>query len=633
MRGNPRTLLRGRAITWRRLLRRSAPLMLADAALVCLSWLIALMLRYDGEPPQEAVSRLMGFLPFVLALTFLMHGVAGLYLGVLRFASVLEARRILAAQCAVFAVVVPLVWATGRPVPLSVPVIATVLCCGAAGALRFWSRLVRWQRLTGDESERLLVLGAGEAGGALVQAFSTQPTVRVVGLLDDDPGLHGRSVHGARVLGSLADLAEVATRSEASRVVLAIATADPRLVRRLASECGDLGLALSVIPPAAELIGSQVSLQDVRDLEITDLLGRAQIDTDLDEIGQLLRGRRVLITGGGGSIGSELARQVAQFRPSHLVILDHDETHLFDAAAALPGRCVQRLVDIRDGQGLALVFNEERPDVVFHAAALKHVPILESHPVQAVATNVLGTRNVLSCARQAGVQRFVQISTDKAVRPSSVMGSTKLACEHLVLAEGGLTTCAVRFGNVLGSRGSVVPTFIRQIREGGPVTITDGRMTRYFMSIPEAVRLVLHAAALSRGGEIFMLDMGEPVRIHDLATRMIRLSGQRPGADVEVRVTSVRPGEKLDEELHAPEELTHRTSHPSIFRLEPVALPESDLSTAIDAMAAAVHSHDATEARHAIAGLLAARKRRASGLPTQRQASPTDTPFKDEAWT
>jgi O-antigen biosynthesis protein WbqV len=314
------------------------------------------------------------------------------------------------------------------------------------------------------------------------------------------------------------------------------------------------------------------------------------------------------VTGGGGSIGSELARQVAAFEPASLTLVDHDETHLFDAVAGVSGPVRQRLADIRDVDALAKVFDAEQPEVVFHAAALKHVPILEEHPVQAVHTNVLGTRNVVECAERVGVERFVFISTDKAVRPSSVMGTTKLAGEHLVLGRSSaMTACAVRFGNVLGSRGSVVPTFVRQIREGGPVTVTDARMTRYFMSIPEAVRLVLHAAALSRGREIFMLDMGEPVRIIDLARRMIQLSGQRPGTDVEIRVTAIRPGEKLAEELHAPDEVQHPTGHPSIVRLDPVRVAAPLLQSVVSRAEHAAATQDGHAAREALQLVLGAR--------------------------
>jgi FlaA1/EpsC-like NDP-sugar epimerase len=331
----------------------------------------------------------------------------------------------------------------------------------------------------------------------------------------------------------------------------------------------------------------------IRDVRIDDLLGRKEVVTDLDAVAALLRGRRVLITGAGGSIGSEIARQVAACAPAELLLVDHDETHLHDTAGTLAGPATSILADIRDLGRVRQVFDQHRPEVVFHAAAHKHVPLLEDHPCEAAATNVIGTHNLLVTARDHQVERVVFISTDKAVEPSSVMGATKRVGELLLRAQApaGARWCAVRFGNVLGSRGSVIPTFMRQIEAGGPVTITDARMTRYFMSIEEAVQLVLQSAALAQGGEVFVLDMGEPVRIVDLAERMIRLSGRRVGADVELVVTGVRPGEKLSEELaHVAEELTS-TVHPSINRLRGDERPGRPSDDDIDAL------------RHLVAGL------------------------------
>ena len=601
---------------------------MGDVLLTIVAWAGALLLRHDGDVSRAEWTGLIGFLPVVLLLTLGGYALIGLYSGLLRFASVLEARQILVVQVVVLSMLLPLVLVLGRPIPLSVPIMATVLACGLAGTIRFWSRLLRWHAVAGPgsadpASERLLVIGAGEVGVALLRDMRNHPSATVVGLVDDNVRLRGRRALGIPVLGGIDHLPEIVEATAATRAVLAIARADADLVRRVATLCGDeLGIGLSIVPPPSELLGRQVSLQDVRDIEIADLLGRAQIDTDLDAVRELIHGRRVLVTGGGGSIGSELARQVAAFGPASLTLVDHDETHLFDAVAGLPGTVRQRLADVRDLVALGKVFDEERPEVVFHAAALKHVPILEEHPVQAVHTNVLGTRNVVECAERVGVERFVFISTDKAVRPSSVMGTTKLAGEHLVLGRSSdMTACAVRFGNVLGSRGSVVPTFVRQIREGGPVTVTDGRMTRYFMSIPEAVRLVLHAAALSRGREIFMLDMGEPVRIIDLARRMIQLSGQRPGADIEIRVTSIRPGEKLAEELHAPDEVQHPTTHPSIVRLEPVQVSAPVMQSAVACAQRAAATQDGREARDALQLVLQARREGVVPTPAAAQVA------------
>jgi FlaA1/EpsC-like NDP-sugar epimerase len=306
----------------------------------------------------------------------------------------------------------------------------------------------------------------------------------------------------------------------------------------------------------------------------------------------------VLITGAGGSIGSEIARQVSECKPARLLLLDHDETHLHDVVATLSHPSVQLLVDIRDSSAIDRLFRVHRPDVVFHAAAHKHVPLLESHPGEAILTNVIGTENLVTAAVAHGVERFVFISTDKAVQPSSVLGASKRLGEQIVLARGPADApyCSVRFGNVLGSRGSVIPTFAKQIAAGGPVTVTDPRMTRFFMSVTEAVQLVLQAATFAEGGDVFMLDMGEPVPILELAERMIRLTGLTPGTDIAIRITGPRPGEKLAEELRAPGEDTHTTAHPSIVRLYPDALPIARLQAWIDRLADVARAQETAEA-------------------------------------
>ena len=355
------------------------------------------------------------------------------------------------------------------------------------------------------------------------------------------------------------------------QAILAVPTAAMADIRRAADLADEARVPLRVLPPVHEIIGGRVQTSAVRDLRIDDLLGRSPVDTDLAAVRALIGGRRVLVTGAGGSIGSEIARQVAECGPAELLLLEHDETHLHELLATLHTtvRSTALLADVRHRDQVIRLFLQHRPEIVFHAAAHKHVPLLEEHPCEAVKTNVMGTRNVVDAAVAAATERLVFVSTDKAVAPSSVMGATKRLGEVMTLAAGGLDRhyCAVRFGNVLGSRGSVIPTFVRQIEAGGPVTVTDARMTRFFMSIPEAVQLVLQAAALSGGSEIFMLEMGEPVRIIELAKRMVRLSGYRPGADIEIRVTGMRPGEKLEEELRTPAEMPTPTEHPSIVAL------------------------------------------------------------------
>jgi FlaA1/EpsC-like NDP-sugar epimerase len=353
----------------------------------------------------------------------------------------------------------------------------------------------------------------------------------------------------------------------------------------VAALSGQAQVTLKVLPNVHEIVGGKVSAHDIRDLRIEDLLGRQQVETDLDAVAAILRGRRVLVTGAGGSIGSEIVRQVARFDPAALVLLDHDETHLHDTVTFLDevrtmlpsGVAVKDmqveivLADIRDRGRVFDAFFRYRPEIVFHAAAHKHVPVLELYPQEALATNVIGTANVADAAVTTGVEHLVLISTDKAIKPTSVMGASKWLAEQVVRSFQGSNSvlCAVRFGNVLGSRGSVVPTFLRQIARGGPVTVTDPNMTRYFMSVQEAVQLVLQAAALSTGGEVFTLDMGEPVRIMDLAERLIRLSGRIPGRDVRIVIMGARPGEKTVEDIVAPDEEQLPSGHPAIVVSRP----------------------------------------------------------------
>jgi FlaA1/EpsC-like NDP-sugar epimerase len=345
------------------------------------------------------------------------------------------------------------------------------------------------------------------------------------------------------------------------------------VVRDVAAICEEAKIHLRVLPSVREIVGGRVAARDIRDLRIEDLLGRQQVEIDLTAVRTMLTGRRVLITGAGGSIGSEIARQVAEFDPASLILLDSDETHLHDVQTALWLRCPLEVVlgDVRDRRVMADTCAALRPQVVFHAAALKHVPVLEEYPREAAHTNVIGTANVVDAAVSSGAERCVLISSDKAINPVSVMGASKRLAEEIVQGgcRDGLLPCVVRFGNVLGSRGSVIPTFLRQIESGGPVTVTDPAMTRYFMSVEEAVRLVLQAAALSEGGEIFTLEMGEQVKIIDLARKVIRLAGRVPDRDIEIAITGIRPGEKLAEELYEADLESLPTSHPGIRASHP----------------------------------------------------------------
>jgi FlaA1/EpsC-like NDP-sugar epimerase len=449
------------------------------------------------------------------------------------------------------------------------------------------------------------VVGSRDAGAAAIREMLRSPGAGLVpvAVFDDDPRAHGLSMVGVPVVGAIDDIPDAASRFTLQQVLLAIPNPSPEVVERVLQACESAGLTMKVLPGVSHLADGtrpMSSLRLAREPRIEDLLGRKSVPIDLATVRRTLEGRRVLVTGAGGSIGSEICRQVAELDPSLLVLLDHDETHLHDTAASVPVPCEQALVDITNRSAVVDAFNRFQPEVVFHAAAHKHVPVLEQYPIEAATTNVFGTLNVVAAANGIGVQRFVQISTDKAVQPSSVMGASKRIAEQIVLSRApyGASYCTVRFGNVLGSRGSVIPTFARQIAAGGPVTVTDERMTRFFMSVEEAVQLVLESSVLSDGGgEVFMLEMGEPVRILDLAERMIRLSGYRVGADIPIEIVGIRPGEKLNEELTTPEEEVITTYHPYINQLIPISASEEEFAMGLTALRDATAQRDAVRVR------------------------------------
>jgi FlaA1/EpsC-like NDP-sugar epimerase len=579
--------------------RRDAPLALLDLVVALAAYLLTLGLRFEGSVPAGYWWNFWAFVPFALAGHLVMNQLCGLYGPMWRYASVLEARRIVRAGVlggagVVLANLLVQVASGGfRALPLSVTIFGAVLNLLGTGAIRFQSRLfAARQRSLDHDRHRVLVVGAGSAGSMMLKDLLNSPSLGLfpVGVVDDDRRKVGRRLHGIPVLGTLASIPRVVDRYQVSAVLLAIPSATDDLVRDVAAMCERAHITLKVLPSVHETVGGKVTARDLRDLRIEDLLGRKQVETDLESVKGMLRGRRVLVTGAGGSIGSEIARQVASFGPASLILLDHDETHLHDAVMSLDEyrdnlavatdevdlvaaemRVEVVLADIRDRERVFSVFMRSRPDVVFHAAAHKHVPVLELHPEEALATNVLGTANLADAAVATGAGHFVLISTDKAINPKSVMGASKWLAEQVVrsLQDSETVLCAVRFGNVLGSRGSVIPTFFRQISRGGPVTVTDPNMTRYFMSVQEAVQLVLQAAALSTGGEVFTLDMGEPVRILDLAERLIRLSGRVPGRDVPIEITGVRAGEKMVEDIVAGDEEQLPSGHPAIVVSRP----------------------------------------------------------------
>lgn len=528
------------------------------------------------ENPSTFFRNLAWALPIIMLVHLIYNVWAGAYGHVWEHASTAEAFRVAVANIAASATLLLISFAareftdsTPVVVPYSVIVLGGLLSLFGMGLVRFRSRLFSFRRAL--DGPPILVVGSSrEAASFARQASSLPGGGHVVGFVaDDELSLKsGRKLAGLPILGTIDQIGELAQRFSADQVV--VMGNDPSRTRAVVDRCLDTDVRLRIIPEAEDVLSNRSLTLDVRDIGVEDILVRPPVQTDLDAARNLIRGRRVLVTGAGGSIGSEIVRQILAFEPDHVWALDRDETLLHEASLQWVGPITNILCDVRDPIKLVRSMEMIRPELVFHAAALKHVPMLESEPEEAVLTNVVGTRNVIEAGSRVGMRHFILISTDKAVNPSSVMGASKRIAELMTQAgndrRDGCIYTAVRFGNVLGSRGSVVPTFVEQIKLGGPVTVTDPNMTRYFMTVDEAVQLVLHAAALSVESEVFLLDMGEPVRIVDLAKRMIRLGGLRPERDIEIAYTGKRPGEKLTETLAVGPLMA--TSHPKILEVK-----------------------------------------------------------------
>lgn len=468
--------------------------------------------------------------------------------------------------------------------PRSTALIAVPIAFVLMGGSRHLQRLLSERKVRpGESAQRTLIYGAGQTGAYLVKRMLIDPASPYlpVGLVDDNPHKRQLRISNIPVLGRGEDLQRLAKEHRASALVLCIARADSDLIRRVSDQADAAGLRMMVLPMLSEILEGNMKLADLRDVAIEDLIGRHPVDTEIDSIAGYVSGKRVLVTGAGGSIGSELCRQLIKFSPAELIMLDRDESGLHGVQMSIAGHGLLDsndvvLADIRNRAALMRIFEERVPQVVFHAAALKHLPMLEQYPSEAWEGNVLGTLNVLEAARVVGVETFVNISTDKAANPVSALGRSKRLAERLTAwaaAETGKTYLSVRFGNVIGSRGSMLPTFIAQIEAGGPITVTDPEVTRYFMTIPEACQLVIQAGAIGRAGEVLILDMGEPVRILDVAERMIATSGKK----VEIVFTGLREGEKLHEELIGVTESDQRPFHPKITHTAVPALQPSDL--------------------------------------------------------
>ena len=461
-----------------------------------------------------------------------------------------------------------------RPVPVSAAIMSGFVALGimCIGRLVWRQKLEKWTRAEGDDRLPIIVIGAGSGGLQVITAMIKAGPYHPVAVIDDNPDLRNLRIKGVKVGGDRSSLAQIVEQTGAKHIIIAIPSASGEFIRDVAKRADELELRTLILPPVDEMFGIGVNLGDIRPLTEADLLGRRELSLDIESVAGYLTGKRVLVTGAGGSIGSELCRQIHRFAPESLVMLDRDESALQAVQISIEGRGLLDSRDlvvccIRDSDRLRQVFEEHRPEVVFHAAALKHLPLLEMHAEEGWKTNVWGTQNLLELAGEFGVDRFVNISTDKAADASSVLGQTKRIAEQLTSHAGqehSGTYLSVRFGNVLGSRGSVLPLFREQIAQGGPITVTHPEVTRFFMTIPEACELVIQAGALSHDGEVLVLDMGEPVKIADLARRLIAECDRQ----VEIVYTGLRPGEKMHEVLFSPTELPSASEHPMIQRVE-----------------------------------------------------------------
>jgi len=524
------------------------------------------------------------------------------------------------------------------PVPRSVPFIegllAVLLLGGTRLALRLWHEQAGQRAASkGGHTRRVLIVGAGEAGLMVVKEMRRHPKSGLVpvGFLDDDAGKARQRINGLAVLGGIDDLPTVAEAHHIDEILIAMPSQPGSVIRQIVTLAREGGYAHRTLPALHDLVSGRVAISMLREVDVEDLLRRDPVRLDAEPIAGYVRGRIVLVTGAGGSIGSEIVRQVAAFGPAHVVLLGRGENSVFEIdrelAQLYPGlRRTAVICDVRDAATLAQVFAQHRPEVVFHAAAHKHVPLMESNPAQAVLNNVAGTRNLVRLALEHGVERFVNVSTDKAVNPTSVMGASKRVAEMVVSdasrrCREGCAFVSVRFGNVLGSRGSVIPIFKEQIRRGEPITVTHPDMVRYFMTIPEASQLVLQAAALAENGRVYVLDMGEPVRIVDLARDLILLSGLKPDQDIPILFSGVRPGEKLFEELLMAEEGTDASVHTQIH-VARNAMPPDGLDARLDLLIDAATAYDARAIRQALKGM----------VPTYDPPSETRAAAPDGPW-
>ena len=554
-------------------------LLIVDVITIIGVALISLLIRFDGYITSHYLHQMIDALPIMVISYIVMLLSMHLYTRIWRYAGMREMIAVLIATTLGAGLFYTGMYVFDKSLPRSIYLISWILSTGVIGIGRMVLHYIAMQyggkQSTDANMVNTLIIGAGDAGATIAREIERyhKRSRKVIGFIDDDESKFNRLMGGVRILGNRHDIPSIVKENKVKEIIIAMPSVTRNEIRNIMEICSPLKCKVNTLPGMYQLLDDEVLVSHLHPVSIEDLLERDEVRLDMDIVEHYIRDKVVLVTGAGGSIGSEICRQIMRVGPKQLLLLGHGENSIYLINQELKniykdGPIIPIIADIRDKQQLDQIFTQYNPQVVFHAAAHKHVPLMEIQPMAAVLNNIYGTRNVADVAGRHGVERFVMISTDKAVNPTSVMGATKRVAEKVIISMNDTYDTkyiTVRFGNVLGSRGSVIPLFKNQIEAGGPVTVTDPEMTRYFMTIPEASQLVLQAGAMGKGGEVFLLDMGEPVKIIDLARNMIRLSGLEPDKDIHIKITGLRPGEKKYEELLTSEEGTNRTNHTKIF--------------------------------------------------------------------
>jgi FlaA1/EpsC-like NDP-sugar epimerase len=591
-----------------------------DFFLLCLAYFLSYLIRFEGKIPPEVILNIKHTIWLIIPFKLLVFFNFKLYKGMWRYTSINDLLNLIKATFVSSTVIILTILYFHRFVgyPRSVFIIDAFLTLFFIGGIRLFIRLFH-QTPTSDLTsmgrfsffqntreglKRLFIIGTGDAGEKILREFQSNPRLKynVIGFVDDNSKKHGMQIHGVPVLGDMDHLSILAKEHEIDEILIAIASATRKEMRQIVDLCKETSLKYRIIPGMGELIDGRLTVKSIRDVAYEDLMGRESIQLEMEKIGNYIKNKSILVTGAGGSIGSELCRQIAHFFPRNLILLDRTENNLYQIEVELRWefpylQCSPILGNVMNRETLTRIFLRYRPDVVFHAAAYKHVPIMELNPWETIFTNIKGTHSLLEVVKEFEVDRFVLVSTDKAVRPSNVMGASKRVAEILTQCYNNSFNptrfMSVRFGNVIGSSGSVIPLFKRQIEKGGPITVTHPEVTRYFMTIPEAAQLILQAGSMGEGGEIFILDMGSPIKILDLARDLIRLSGFEPDEDIEIKFIGLRPGEKLYEELITEGEGIFPTSHEKISVLRKAPCDLNWLKTKIDELTVLAEKQDA----------------------------------------